>query len=68
MGLTGNTLAVILPYEFATEQMIAKITTLGALALPFDVVRRNKPSDMVGQIYAIVRDLLSGKHGRGQCW
>jgi hypothetical protein len=68
--LSGNTLAVILPYAFATPDMIVKIESLGAIALPFDVVRRHTPTEMVGQIYTIVRDLLSGKHasGRGKCW
>lgn len=70
VDLKGNTLAVILPYEFATEEMIDKIEALGAIALPFDVVRRHGPTEMVGHIYAILRDLLSGKHapGRCKCW
>jgi hypothetical protein len=68
--LRGKTVAVILPHAFATPEMLAKIDALGALALPFDVVRRHGPTEMVGQIYTIVRDLLGGKYGggRGQCW
>lgn len=68
--LRGKTVAVILPQAFATPEMLAKIEALGALALPFDVVRRHGPTEMVGQIYTVVRDLLGGKYGggRGQCW
>lgn len=70
VDLPGNTIAVILPYEFATPEMLAKIDKLGAIALPFDVVRRQGPTEMVGQIYTLVRDLLGGTHapGRCKCW
>lgn len=70
LDLPRKTIAVVLPYEFASEEMISKISALGALALPFDVVRRHGPTEMVGQIYTIVRDLLGGKHatGRAKCW
>jgi hypothetical protein len=69
IALRGHTVAVILPHAFATPPMLAKIEALGALALPYDVVRRHGPTEMVGQIYTIVRDLLGGKHGgRGKCW
>lgn len=70
IDLLSNTLAVILPYEFAKPDMISKIEALGALALPFDVVRRHGPREMVGLIYSIVRDLFGGKHspGRCKCW
>lgn len=68
--LRNNTLAIILPHVFATADMIAKIESFGALALPFDVVRRHGPIEMVGQIYTVVRDLLGGRYGsgRGRCW
>lgn len=68
--LEGNTIAVILPYEFAKPEIISTIEALGAIALPFDVVRRHGPTEMVSQIYTIVRDLFSGKHppGRCKCW
>ena len=66
--IKGNTLAVILPYEFATDAIIAKIESMGALALPFNVVSRNTPSEIVGHIYSIARELLSGNHGRIKCW
>ncbi|PCF91062.1 hypothetical protein [Sphingopyxis terrae] len=69
--LKGNTIAVILPSEFATDAIVARIEQdFGALALPFDVVRRHGPTEAVGQIYTIVRDLLGGakKDGRGKCW
>lgn len=70
IDLRGNTIAVVLPYEFATPDMISKIEALGAVALPFDVVRRHGPAEMVGQIYTIVRDLFGGKHPPGlcKCW
>lgn len=68
MALKGNTLAVILPGEFAKPDMVARIDALGALALAFHPIRRHNASDMVSEIYRIVRDLLGGKHGRGQCW
>jgi hypothetical protein len=70
LDLPGKTIAVVLPYEFASVDMISKIAALGAIVLPFDVVRRHGPTEMVGQIYTIVRDLLSGKHaqGRVKCW
>jgi hypothetical protein len=68
--LNGNTLAVILPSEFATPVMLERIDAVGALALPFDAVRRHGPTEMVGQMYSIIRDLLSGQRGagRGKCW
>jgi len=68
--LKGNTLAVILPHALATADMLARIEALDALALPFGTVRRQSPVEMVGQIYTIVRDLLSGEYaeGRGKCW
>lgn len=68
--LKGNTIAVVLPYEFAKPDVISKIEALGAVALPFDVVHRHGPTEIVGQIYTIVRDLFSGKHppGRCKCW
>lgn len=70
IDLDGNTIAVILPFEFAKPDVVAKIEDAGALALPFDVVRRHGPVEIVGQIYTIVRDLLSGKYaaGRFKCW
>lgn len=68
MALKGNTLAVILPYEFATVPMLAKIEAMGALALPYNVIPRHQAADMVGQIYTIVRDLFDGKYVRGKCW
>nr|WP_129545691.1 hypothetical protein [Methylorubrum zatmanii] len=68
--LKDNTLAVILPYEFATEQVLSKINQIGAVALPFDMIPRHGNVETVGHIYNIVRDLLGGKlaEGRGQCW
>lgn len=70
VDLQGNTIAVILPYEFAKPDTISKIEAFGAVALPFDVVRRHGPTEMVAQIYTIVRDLFGGKHppGRCKCW
>lgn len=66
--LPGRTVAVILPHAFATPDILSKIEGMGALALPFDLVPRQSPNEMVGLIYATVRDLLGGKWGRGRCW
>ena len=68
--LDGNTLAVILPVEFATSAITARIEAMGAVALPFDVTRRQRPAEMIGLICNIVRDLLGGTSGggRAQCW
>jgi hypothetical protein len=68
LQLKGNTVAVILPSEFATPAIIRQVEALGALALPFSTVHRHDPQNMVAQIYDLVRDLLSGSHGRVKCW
>ncbi len=66
--LEGNTIAVVFPSEFARPNVLADIERLGAVALPFSVVRRHGAENMVSDIYGVVRDLLSGKHGRIRCW
>lgn len=66
--LNGNTVAVVLPSELASPAVIRQVDGLGALALPFSTVQRHGPHNMVGQIYDVVRDLLSGKHGKVRCW
>lgn len=68
IDLSGNTLAVILPNDFARDTILASIEALGALALPYDHVSRGSPGENVGLIYSIVRELLSGRHGRVQYW
>lgn len=66
--LKGNTVAVIMPTEFATDPILRRVESIGALALPFTTVHRHGSTNMVTQIYDLVRDLLSGTHGRVKCW
>ncbi len=68
LKLRGNTIAVIMPTEFATDAVVRRVEAIGALALPFSTVNRHGPTNMVAQIYDIVRDLLSGTHGKVKCW
>jgi len=68
VALAQNTLAVILPSEFARGTILTKIEEMGALALPYDHVSRGGSGENVGQIYNIVRELLSGRHGKVQYW
>lgn len=68
MRLQGNTIAVVMPSEFATDAIVGRVEELGAIALPFSTVGRHGPANMVGQIYDVVSDLLSGSHGRAKCW
>ena len=66
--LKDNTVAVILPSEFASPSVMKRIDDLGAISLPFSTVQRQGPGNMVAQIYDVVRDLLSGIHGGIACW
>lgn len=66
--LENNIIAVILPYELGAAGVLGKIEGFGALALPYGTVRRHTADNMVSQIYDIVRDLYSGKHGKVRCW
>jgi hypothetical protein len=68
LALAGNLHAVILPDDFASEEIRKRFEELGALVLPFPTVSRLHANNMVGQIYDICRDLYSGKHGNLKCW
>lgn len=68
ISLKGNTVAVIMPTEFATDPILRRIEAIGAISLPFSTVHRHGSTNMVAQIYDLVRDLLSGTHGRVKCW
>lgn len=68
IALAQNTLAVILPEEFATPQIVQKIESFGALALPYDHLGRGRPNENVALIYSVVKALLRGKHGKVQYW
>lgn len=68
VALPENTLAVILPYDFAKGPILARIEAMDALALPYDHVSRGTPGENVALIYSIVRDLLSGQRGKVRYW
>lgn len=68
IDLPQNTLAVILPSDFAQGAILKKIEDMGALALPYDHASRGGSGENVGQIYNIVRELLSGRHGKVKYW
>ncbi|SEK00148.1 hypothetical protein SAMN05518849_1255 [Sphingobium sp. AP50] len=68
VALAQNTLAVILPEEFAKPQIVKKIEGFGALALPYDHLGRGRPNENVALIYSVVKALLRGKHGKVKYW
>lgn len=68
LPLKDNVIAVILPTEFATQEVFERFEALGAKVLPFDAVNRHRPDDMVSQIYAMCRDFYAGKHGMPALW
>jgi len=69
VALEGNTIAVITPTEFITPSLSERIEKMGAVILPYNVTRRQRPGEMVGLICDIVRDLLGGgRDGRVKCW
>jgi len=68
IALGENTIAVILPSSFATDEAIAAIDALGAIILPYDHVNRTTPGENIGLIYTIVRELFSGRHGKVTYW
>nr|WP_140404606.1 hypothetical protein [Sphingomonas sp. CDS-1] len=68
ISLAQNTLAVILPEEFAKPVIVKKIEDLSALALPYDHIARGLPVENVALIYSIVRALLRGSYGKVKYW
>lgn len=61
-ALPDNTIAVILPEDFAQGKILAKIEEMGALALPYNHMERGTAQENTALIYSIVRELFSGKH------
>lgn len=68
LPLKDNLIAVIMPADFATPDILRHFDALGALVLPFDTVARHSAANMVGQIYDICRDLYAGNKGKVRYW
>ncbi|SHM66468.1 hypothetical protein SAMN05518668_11624 [Sphingobium sp. YR657] len=68
IALPDNIVAVIMPSDYMKGPIASRIEEMGGLALPYDHVSRGVPGENVGQIYNIVRELLSGRHGKVRYW
>lgn len=62
LPLPENTIAVILPEDFARGTILARIEEMGALALPYNHMERGTARENTALIYNIVRELFSGRH------